>query len=327
MPASFTRRKTVRQSITAFIAALALAPAVSVAQADYPNRPVRVYVASTAGGPLDIVTRGAANWWSRRLGQSFVVEAKPGGNQLIAIDALMREKPDGYTLLSLTSGVSTSLAQMKAAPYSMADFAPIGIICGGAFLLTTSTKLPVKTIEEFVRYAKENPGKINYGEPGVMAVDIEDLFSRLGIRNNITHVRYKGGGPAQIAVLSGEVDLILGQESLVRNNPDKLRALAYTGSARYGALPDVPTISETVLPGYQSAAWLGVVARAGIPLAIAKRLNAELLEFQKTPEAKAPARDLNMEAMPQDVDTMQQTLRALGKQMEDMIAKGIIKPE
>ena len=315
--------------ITVIIAGALMLPLAARAQADYPSKPVRIMVASTAGGPLDIVTRNAANWWQKQWGQAFIVENKPGASGIIAVDAVMREAPDGYTLLSTTSGISATLAGMKSAPYSVTrDFAPVGIICGGGVLLTTSTTLPVKTIEALVQYVKSNPGKINFGEPGVLSADVEDLFSRLGIRDNIVHVRYKGGGPAQAAALSGEVHLILGQESLVKNNPEKVRAIAYTGGARYPGLPDVPTIAETVLPGYRYTAWLGFLARAGVPMTILRKLNSELLEFQKTPTALAAARNLNFaDDVALDVESMRQLILSEAKKMDELVARGIIVRE
>src|SRR6185369_13866841 len=176
----------------ACLVAAAMLPAVGFGQNEYPSRPVHIYVASTAGGPLDTTARFAANWWQRRLGQPFIVEARPGANQLLAIDALMRERPDGYTLLSVTSGLGSSLASMKAAPYSLTkDFAPIAMICAGGLILTTSTSVPVKTMEEFVRYLKSNPGKVNYGEPGVPVIELDEILNLLGVGASVTRVRYK----------------------------------------------------------------------------------------------------------------------------------------
>ncbi|HXU78120.1 MAG TPA: tripartite tricarboxylate transporter substrate binding protein [Methylomirabilota bacterium] len=312
----------------ACLVAAAMLPAVGFGQNEYPSRPVHIYVASTAGGPLDTTARFAANWWQRRLGQPFIVEARPGANQLLAIDALMRERPDGYTLLSVTSGLGSSLASMKAAPYSLTkDFAPIAMICAGGLILTTSTSVPVKTMEEFVRYLKSNPGKVNYGEPGVPVIELDEILNLLGVGASVTRVRYKGGDPVQQALLSGEIHFGASRESLVKNNPGKLRALAYTGASRFPWLPDVPTLSETVLPGYQTQSWLGMMGRAGLPTAVSNLLNRELQDALKTPEAETMARTVGMVPTPGTVDAMRQEIESASKRIENLVQKGILVPQ
>jgi tripartite-type tricarboxylate transporter receptor subunit TctC len=295
-------------------------------QADYPSRPIHVYVPSTAGGPLDQTARMAAEAWQKRWSQPVVVEARPGGNAMIATELVVKSPPDGYTLLATAQAIGSQSYLLKNPPYNpQRDITPIAIVQGAGTFFTVPVSLPVKSIGEFVAYVRANPGKVNYGEGGIPSIEMEDFISQLGL--NITRVRYKGGGPMFAALLAGEIQLGETNAEFATTQAAKVRALAYTDSHRHPALPDVPTIAETVVPGFQFRLWLGIVGPAGIPPAIVTKLNGAVNDFLKTPETSALIRSQGREPLPVTPEDMRREIDAIMKRTEALVSKGVLTPE
>jgi len=273
-------------------AAAAAGGALSPAHAqDYPTRPVRVIVPFSPGGAVDGPMRLLAQEMSKRLGQQVVVENKPGAGATIGSDMVAKAAPDGYTLLlaSQTNAISASL--YRQLPFDpIEDFAPISLIGREPGVLVVHPSLPVTTVAEFIAYAKERPGKIDYASSGNGSG--QHLFMALfasstGIKLN--HVPYRGSGQATTDLLGGTVPAsIPGTAGMVGHiKAGKLRALAVTGANRSPQLPDVPTMREAGVAGYEAYVWMGLLAPKGTPAPIVDRLHREVVAALATPEVKA----------------------------------------
>jgi tripartite-type tricarboxylate transporter receptor subunit TctC len=245
----------------------------------YPARPVRLIVPFPAGGSTDLIARLMGQWLSEKLGQTFVIENKPGGGTNIAVQAVVNAPPDGYTLLFsvVTQAINPSL--YKSLPFNFQrDTVPVAGLAELPLVLVANPELPAKTVAEFVAYAKANPGKVNVASFGVRTVShlsIELIKNSAGI--DVLHVPYTGGAPLMTDLISGRVQI--GVDALPNVLPHvrsgKIRALAVLPAARTPVLPDVPSIGDTI-KGLEVSTWSGVVAPKGTPAAVIERLNREI---------------------------------------------------
>jgi tripartite-type tricarboxylate transporter receptor subunit TctC len=283
---------TRRGSILAIAAAtLMMLVAAPIRAQDYPSRPVKVIVPFSPGGAVDGPMRVIAQELSKRLGQQVVVENKPGAGATIGADLVAKAPPDGYTLLlaSQTNAISATL--YPKLPYdAIEDFAPISLIGREPGVLVVNPRMPVTTFQEFIAYVKQRPGKIDYASSGNGSG--QHLFAALlassaGLKMN--HIPYKGSGQATTDLLGGQVQVsIPGTAGMVGHiRAGKLRALAVTGSTRSPQLPDVPTMMESGVPGYEAYVWMGLFAPKGTPLPIIERIHRELMQALASPEVKA----------------------------------------
>jgi tripartite-type tricarboxylate transporter receptor subunit TctC len=303
---------------TAFLfsacALLVLAWAAGTVQAQsWPARPVRIIVPFAAGGPADIYARFVGQRLQEALGQPFVIDDRPGAGSLVGTEAVAKSPADGYTLLlmSNTHTVNESLIAVK--PYQlMRDFAPIAPINYSDLVLVVHPSLPVNSLAELIALAKSKPGSLNYASsgPGTPYHMAGELFKVMaGI--DIVHVPYKGSSGARSDLLGGQVqmmfDAITTMAPHVRGG--KLRALATSGKTRSGVLPDVPTLSEAGVPGYDAVIWLGMMAPAGTPKPVIDRLNAELRKIAASPEVKEAWKEQGAVPMSMSADAFAQFLR------------------
>lgn len=274
----FTRRRVLRAAAAA--AALPLAGQAFAQAAGYPARPLRMVIGFAPGGPTDIVARVIAARLAEQLGVGVVVDNKPGAGGNLAADLAAKATPDGYTLFYNTSAITIAPALYGKVPYdTLKDFVPVTTTATNAMIVMVNPSLPVKTIQEFVAYAKANPGKLNYGSSGTGTIThlaTAALASGLGLQ--MTHIPYKGSAPSLVDTAAGVVNLMTDtvNSALPYVKDGRLRALAVTMPKRLAVLPDVPTLSETVMPGMEMSAWQGVVMPAGTPAPIVQRLNTEL---------------------------------------------------
>ena len=270
------RRKFL--DLAAGAVALPVVARVARAQA-YPIRPVRLIVCFAAGGPSDITARLIGQWLSERLGQSFIIENRPGAGGNIATEMVVRARPDGYTLLEATSTNAWNVALYRNLSFDfIRDLAPVAGVCRYAGVMVVNPSIPAETVPEFIVYAKANPGKINMGSGGAGTPShlYGELFKKMtGVE--LVHVPYRGGGPAVIDLLSGQVQVFFGTVSVSIDHirSGKLRALGVTTSTRMDVLPDVPPMSDFV-PGYEASGWEGIVAPKDIPPEIIDTLNKEI---------------------------------------------------
>ena len=272
-------------------ACLAALSAAAPAQAqEYPARAVKVIVPFSPGGAVDGPMRVIAQELGKRMGQQVVVENKPGAGATIGSELVARAAPDGYTLLlaSQTNAISASLYN-KLAYDPIEDFAPISLIGEEPGVLVVNPALPVKTFQEFIAYVKERPGQVDYASSGNGSG--QHLFAALlasstGLKMN--HIPYKGSGQATTDLLGGQVMVsIPGTAGMVGHiKAGKLRALAVTGAKRSPQLPDVPTVMESGVPGFEAYVWMGLLAPKGTPPAIIDRLHRELVAVLATAEVK-----------------------------------------
>jgi tripartite-type tricarboxylate transporter receptor subunit TctC len=260
------------------VVALAVTPRSIWAQT-YPTHPVRLLVGFTAGGPLDTGARLIAQWLSKRLGQSFIVENHPGVSSNIATEEVVRATPDGYTLLECASPNSYNATLYDHLSFDFArDIAPVASVSRNGGVMEVSLSVPAKTVPEFIAYAKANPGKINMASAGVgSAVGMwGELFKSMSGVNLVT-VNYRGSGPALPDLISGRVQVMF-DVAITAIGPvtaGKVRALGVTTAKRIDVLPDIPTVGEFV-PGYEATGWQGICAPRDTPQEIIERLNREV---------------------------------------------------
>jgi tripartite-type tricarboxylate transporter receptor subunit TctC len=253
----------------------------------YPSKPIRFIVGFPPGGTNDIVARILAPKLGEYLGQQVVVDNRGGANTAIASDLFVHTPPDGYTIMLNAPGHATNPALMKLAFDPIKDFAFITLVAESQNLLVVHPSLPAHSVKELIAISKKNPGKINYGSSGIgTTVHLSgELFQYMsGVK--WVHLAYRGGGPGLIALLSGEIALYFGNvPTVIRQARDgKLRALAVTGAKRTPAAPDIPTVAESGIPGYEVTTFYGISAPAKTPRPIIDRLHADIVRAIKSPE-------------------------------------------
>ena len=265
---------------------------------------MRWIVAFAAGGPTDIVARIMGQYLSERLGQQFVIDNRPGAGGIVGTQAAINSPADGYTLLMAAHVHAINATLYQKLPYKfLDDIAPIAGLVRMPNVLEVTPSFPAKTLSEFITYAKANPGKISYASAGngTSAHLAAELFRAMtGV--DFVHVPYRGSGPALTDLLSGQVQVMFDtiSSSLAHIKAGKLRALAVTSVSRSDALPDVPTIADTV-PGYELTAWFGVGAPTGTPPEIIEKLNWEINAGLADPRIKARFAEFSAEPMPMTV--------------------------
>ncbi len=281
------------------IAALALAASLARAADEYPARAVRVIVPFAPGGGTDVVGRILSQQLTQRLGQSFVIENKPAGSGIVGADFVAKAQGDGYTLLFAFSSLSSSAKLISHLPYDpVVDFAPVALATTSPLVMFLHPSVPATNLREFIAYAKANPGKLNYGSsgPGSSPHLATELFlSIAGIQ--MTHIPYKGIAPAITAQLANEVQMSLTPIAvgMPHARAGKLRALAAAGLKRSVAIPDVPTIDESGLPGFEVIGWWGMLAPAKTPRPVVLLLNREVRAALDVPEVKKSLVDQGMD--------------------------------
>jgi tripartite-type tricarboxylate transporter receptor subunit TctC len=269
------------------IAGLIVALTTAATAQDYPTRPVRILIPFPPGGFNDIVGRLIAAQLSERLGKQFIVENKPGAGGIVAGEQLVNAPKDGHTLMIVSLAITVNPHFYKM-PYSpVTHFAPIAILATAPNMLSINTELPFKSIKELLAHAKAKPGELRYASSGMgtfMHLGPELFKLMAGV--DILHVPFRGAGPAMIDVMGGDTQMTFGSVPSTMNHvrSGKLRAIGVGGLKRNFAVPDVPTIDEAGVPGYQCANWIGLVAPAGTPEPIIARLHKELTAAQDSPE-------------------------------------------
>jgi tripartite-type tricarboxylate transporter receptor subunit TctC len=267
-------------------------PLLAHAQANYPNKPIRLIIAFPAGGSTDIVGRIVAQKLSERLGQPIVVENRGGAGGTIGTDAAAKAAPDGYTLtLGTTSTMAVAPGAYSKLGYDpIKSFSPVSLVAVTPYLLVVNPQVPANSLAELVTLAKSQPGKLNYASAGngsTTQLAMEMLNDVTGM--NMTHIPFKGNAAADLAIVSNQVQVLFGSMPalLQHAKTNKLRALAVGSPQRSPALPDTPTVAELGYPGFEAALWLGILAPTGTPKPIIERLNKELVAITATPDFKA----------------------------------------
>jgi tripartite-type tricarboxylate transporter receptor subunit TctC len=257
---------------------------------DYPARPVKIIVPFAVGGPADIYARYVGARLAESMGQPFVIENRPGAGAVTGTDAVAKSTADGYTLLLMSNAHTVNETLLPNKPYSLLrDFVPIAPINYSDLMLVVNPSVKANTLQEFITLAKAQPGKLNYASsgPGTPYHMAGELFKAMaGV--NIVHVPYKESSAARTGVLGGQVEMMFDAVTTMNEQAKggKVRALATSGKTRSAVTPDLPTLSEAGVPGYESVIWLGVMAPKGTPPAIVNRLNAEIGKIVNRPEVR-----------------------------------------
>lgn len=256
---------------------------------DYPTKPIRLVVPFAAAGTTDFLARAIAQKLGSNLGTSVVVDNRPGAGGNIGSDIVAKSEPDGYTLLLGTVGTHAINASLyKKMPYdTVKDFAPVTLVASVPNMVVVHPSVPAKSIKELIALAKAKPGSLSFGSSGSgSSIHLSgELFkSMAGV--DMLHVPYKGSGPAVSDLIGGQINMMFDNmpSSLPHVKAGRLRAIAVTSAKRSPAMPDLPTVAESGVPGYESVAWFGVLAPAGTPPALVKKLNAEIVKVLKSPD-------------------------------------------
>ncbi len=305
--------KVTRRVATA--ALLALAPvAASFAQDAFPSRPIKIVVPFPPGGSSDSVARLLANGMKDKLGQPVIVENKAGAGTIIGTEAVARSPADGYTMLWMTTPFAINESLYKQRPYdTFKDFTPLIDVVSNPLVMIVNPKSPANTVKELIALAKKAPGKLSYGSSGNGGsphLAMEMFKAAAGV--DIKHIPYKGSAPAVTDLIGGQTDVVI--DTLFLTAPQvtggKARALAQTGPTRSKLLPDVPTMREAGLAGYEATSWLSLAVPAGTPAAIVSRLNAAANEALQTPAIRDQLVKQGMEVHGGTPDEAAQHLRA-----------------
>ena len=272
------------------LALLSLGSFGSALAQDYPARQVRMIVPFGAGGPADVYARIIAQHLSEQLKQTFIVENRPGAGSIIGTDAVAKSPPDGYTLLVMSNTHTTNESLVASKPFQlMRDFAPVAPLNYSDLIMVVHPSVPAKDLKEFIALARKDPGKLNYASSGVgtpyhMA---GELFKALS-GTNIQHVPHKASGEARNAVIGGHVHMMFDAITTMAQNvtAGQVRAIGTTGTKRSALTPDVPTVAEAGVTGYEATIWIGIMAPAGTPKPIVDKLNAEINQVIERPDVK-----------------------------------------
>jgi tripartite-type tricarboxylate transporter receptor subunit TctC len=279
-----------RLLILVFLSILSVVPPSPSAAQDYPTRPVRVIVPFGAGGPTDVFTRAISDELRKSLNQPFVMENRPGAGTIIGSEAAAKSPPDGYTLLMVSATQTTTETLVPNKPFKlMRDFVPVAALLNSELVMVVHPSVPASNLKEFIALAKSKPGALNYASSGVgsnyhMA---GELFKNL-TGTDILHVPYKGSAGARNDIISGQIEMMF--DSVPTMAPmvqaGRVKALGTSGKVRSAILPDVPTLSEAGVPGYEATIWVGVMAPAGTPRPVVDLLNKEINRILARPEVK-----------------------------------------
>jgi len=296
----------------------------------YPARSVRVVVPVAAGGANDVTGRLIAQWLSEHLGQQFFIENRPGAGSNIGTEAVIRAPADGYTLLIASSSAAINATLFQNLNFNfIRDTAPIASIVRVPQLMQVNPLLPVKSVPEFIAYAKAHPGKIAMGSGGNGSpAHVIGEYFKLMTGTGLTHVPYRGAAPAVTDLLGGQIQVAFTElaTSLGHIKSGNLRALAVTTSERTEALPDVPTLSEFI-PGFEASQWVGLVAPKDTPLAIIEKLNSEINAALADPKVKARFADLGGAVLPSSPDDFGKLIRDETEKWAKVIRAAKIKVE
>jgi tripartite-type tricarboxylate transporter receptor subunit TctC len=313
--------------------ALAIAGACATAFAQgYPNKPVRVIVAAQTGGP-DIVARVVAAELQAQMGQPFVVENQGGANGIVGATTVAKSAPDGYTVLVYSSGFVINPAVHKSLPYDTEkDFTPVtNLVSNGGLFFAVANNLPPKSLQEFLEFAKKSPAPLAYSTPGVgntWHLAMELFNSMTGLK--MTHIPYKGGGPATAALATGEVQVMFASPAplMPHYKGGKVRVLAFTSNKRHPAAPEVPTMAEAGMPQYRhDGGWFGMFAPAGTPMDIVNKLWREVQLAEQKPQVLERFKALGVEPVADSPAEFRKFVQAEIKAYAEQARLAGVKPE
>ncbi len=299
--------------------------------ADYPGRPVRLVVPFAAGGTNDIIGRIVAEKLAEKFGQSFVADNRAGANTVVGSEIVARATPDGHTLLIVSASIAVNPSLVNALPYiTLRDFAPIGMVAGGPYLMVIHPAVPAKSISEFIAWVKTQQGKVNYastgtGGPPHLAAELLKITANIDMQ----HIPYKGGGAVLPDLIAGRVSMFFGSIATLRPHVEsgRLRAVGMTTAQRSAAMPDVPTFIESGLAGYEVNGWYGLLTTGRTPRAIVERLSLTLRQILNDAETRALFVKNGLDPAPGSADEFARFLAAEIVKWANVVKAAGIKPE
>jgi tripartite-type tricarboxylate transporter receptor subunit TctC len=312
--ASFNIRKPVMRTIgLCLLATLTLAPTAAPAQ-EYPSRTVRIIVPFSPGGGTDLIARLIAQKLTQSLGSTFIVENRPGAGGTVGTAIVAKSPPDGHTLLVVSSSHGINPSVYRSLPYdTMRDLAPVSLLMSGPALLVTHPSVPAKSVKALVALARAQPGALTFGSAGVGTPPHlgGELFKILA-KVDMTHVPYKGNAAAFIDLVAGEISLMFPNivSGLPHVKQGRLRAMAVSSRQRSAIAPEIPTVAESGLPGYEMGSWYGFVAPGGTPVPIIARLQQETAKALQLPDVKEKLTTQGVEAIGSTPDEFRKFLQA-----------------
>jgi tripartite-type tricarboxylate transporter receptor subunit TctC len=295
-------------------AALAALPLLAWAQAPYPSKPIRLVVPFAAGGPVDTIARAIGPKLTEALGQQTIIDNRGGGGSTIGTDIVAKAPPDGYALLITSSSIAINPAIYPKLPFDATrDLAPISQLSTSALIVVVHPSVPARSIRELIALAKTRKGELVYASSGTGSAPhlAVELFNAMA-GTKMVHVPYKGAAPATIDLLAGHVGLMFNNliSAVPNEQAEKLRALAVTGSTRTAALPDLPTVAEAGVAGYEASTWYAMFAPAGTPPALVERLHKEVASIVKAPDIRKQLAAVGIESVGGTPDAMAKYLRS-----------------
>jgi tripartite-type tricarboxylate transporter receptor subunit TctC len=312
LPMHDTARRALRWLTIALALPLWLAASDALAQT-YPARPVRLIIPFAAGGGSDIIGRMVGQKLSENLGVQVTPDNRPGASGIIGMDVVAKSPPDGYTIAIISTGHVVNPSVYRKMPFdTLNDLAPITLVATTSLMITVPASLPVKSLKELVALAKRRPGELNYASSGNASAQhlATELFKKTA-DINMVHVPYKGGAPALVDLVAGQVQVMFCSPSAMPYvKAGRLRVLAYGGQKRSTVLPEVPTIAESGYPNYEAVEWWGMYAAAKTPPAIVTRLNTEIGKVLSLPDIRQRLADIGFEAAPTSVEQFDKFQRA-----------------
>ncbi len=303
----------------------------SVQAQTYPTRPVRIIVGYPAGGPIDILARLLTPGFSESFGQQFIVDNRPGASGMIGTEQVAKSAPDGHTLLMTAATFAINPSVYVKVPYDpQRDFAAVALVARSPYLLVAHPSFPARGVRELIAVAKGSPGQVNFASSGSASLPhlAGELFQLMaGVKMN--HIPYKGGTPATIDTLAGQVPIIFNNmlNAVPHVKSGKMRALGVTGAQRTAILPQVPTISESGLKGYEVNGWYGLLGPAAMPREIIARLNAEAGKVMKLPASSARLADDGVVTHADAPDTFAALIRDEQAKWAKVVRQSGIRPE
>jgi len=298
------------------------------AQQKYPTKPIRLIVPFAPGGATDIVARMLAQKLTETFKQSVVVDNRPGGGGATGTESAVRANPDGYTMIFVVAAYATNAALYNLPYDPVNDVAPIALIGETGFVVTLHPSVPVTSIKELIAYDKANPGKLNYGTGGTGGVIhlATELFNQMA-GTRMTHVPYKGTGPALNDLLGGQIQLIVGSLPLMipQVKSNRLRGIAVTTAKRFDAVPEIPAVAETV-PGYEAVQWFAVLGPKALPKDIVARWNREIDRILQLPDVKGRMAGDGMEPVGGSPERFREVLKRDIAKWQKVIKTAGIKP-
>ena len=326
-----TRRRITaasRKLVIGLCASLLVASALPALAQDYPNKPIRVIVPYSPGGGTDVLSRALGEKLSAALGQTVVIDNRPGANGAIGSQAVAKSAPDGYTLLVVTNTHVMNPYLQKVPFDTLNDFTPITFVGISKMVLVSGLNQPFSNIKELIAYAKANPGKVAIGNSEAATMLTGELFKMMaGVE--LQQVPYKGGAPLMTDVVGGHIPVAVTSITTVMPHykSQKLRVLGVSSKTRSTAIPDVPTISEAGVPGYEVQGWYALLGPKGLPPAIAERLQKEIAKIVATPDMRERFETLGAEAAPTTPSETAATMKADMEKWAGVIKKAGIQPQ